>query len=114
MIANHVGIYSKDCFYYLMPAFDNKKWSIFSPGSINLIELIKWSINNRINYFDFTTGDEKYKTHWFDKEIEIRDNIQIFSFKGSLFSNYIMLKMKLKKNTFFKNLKKDFNYIINY
>ncbi len=113
VISNHVGISTKKCFYYLMPAFDDSKWNKFSPGLINLIEIIKWCIDEGINFFDFTTGDEKYKAHWFDNKFEIRDNIQYFTFKGFFYEKFFTLKMILKKNLFFEYLKKIFNYVNN-
>jgi CelD/BcsL family acetyltransferase involved in cellulose biosynthesis len=63
-IAVHWGLESNNILFYLMPAFNIKEYSRFSPGSLLTIELIKFCQNSKIKTLDFTIGDEEYKKLW--------------------------------------------------
>ena len=100
-IATHVGIFDNSNFYYLMPAH-SEDWAKYSPGRILLTELINWSINKKINRFDFTIGGEAYKKIWCDQEEKLYETFFYKSFKGMLFLNFVkrfeLIKNLLKKS----------------
>ena len=97
VIASHLGLYNKNIFYYLIPAYNRSDFNKYSPGKILLENLIKWSIDNKLNIFDFTTGAEQYKLNWTDTEMNLSEINHISSLRGFLYSNIINLIARLKK-----------------
>jgi CelD/BcsL family acetyltransferase involved in cellulose biosynthesis len=63
-----VAVCVVDCekLYYLLPAYDNDRFGKFSPGQLLLCDLMQWSIDHGLKVFDFTIGDERYKSDWCD------------------------------------------------
>ena len=63
-----------------------------------LLELIKWSIENRLNLFDFTVGEEHYKKDWCDSEIKLYEMVKPMTIKGNIFwlSKKIIQGVKIK------------------
>lgn len=59
-VAIHMGVLYFDRWYYWYPAYNNdlKK---YSPGTILLEEMLKYSFLNKHNEFDFLIGAEPYK-----------------------------------------------------
>ncbi len=85
ILATHLGILDRDCFYYLMPTFNHDdKWMKFSLGRIHLEKLINWSVDNGVAHFDFTIGGESYKSNWCDSEMLIYDHLKIKSMRGAI------------------------------
>lgn len=50
-------------FIYLLPAF-KAEYSRFSPGNVCLMHLIEAVRQEKFSYFDFSVGDEVYKSRW--------------------------------------------------
>ena len=61
-IATHLGIVTRDRFYFLMPAHEGGAWAKLSPGLLHMEEIIAWSLANGIGTFDMGVGDEGYKS----------------------------------------------------
>tara|TARA_B100000780_G_scaffold261631_1_gene214188 strand:- start:15360 stop:16478 length:1119 start_codon:yes stop_codon:yes gene_type:complete len=105
VLATHLGIHYKDQFYYLMPTFnDDLKWSKFSLGRIHLEKLINWTIDNKINKFDFTIGAEAYKSIWCDEEMAIYTHLKINNLRGIGFYAYFQIIKLIKSNSFLKTI----------
>lgn len=98
IISTHVGIVSDQCFFYLMPANDNKIWKPFSSGRLLLEYLMKWSLDLNIKIFDFTVGGEDYKKKWCNKEIKLFEYIETFNIKGVVYSFVRSLSKIAKQN----------------
>ena len=103
IIATHVGILHNDEFYYLMPGYDLESWGKFSPGRLLLKFLVEWSYENKIKYFDFTYGDEKYKTIWSNNFFHLYAYNKSSTLKGLIYLFLIMVFEILKKNQKLKN-----------
>ena len=71
IIATHLGVVYKNIFYWLLPTFDKENWGKYSPGSLILEDLIKWSIKNKLETFDLTIGKETYKNLWSNSKINL-------------------------------------------
>tara|TARA_Y100000590_G_scaffold346139_1_gene396261 strand:- start:23365 stop:24477 length:1113 start_codon:yes stop_codon:yes gene_type:complete len=95
IIATHVGLIDKDTFFYLMPAHE-ESYNKFSSGRLLLENLIEWSIINKLKYFDFTIGDEKYKKIWSNTEMKLFSYIKSQNFKGAIYQNNLNIKNNLK------------------
>ncbi len=70
LIATHMGMYRHDRFYHYMPTFDDE-FGKYSPGRLLTEWLLQWAIGHGLKYFDFTVGDEAYKTEWSDVTKEL-------------------------------------------
>ncbi len=97
MIASHFGLIDKTTFFYLMPAHIGGKWSKYSPGRLLLLELMKFSIEKGLKYFDFTVGGEMYKKKFCDLENNLFEYIKINSPFGIMYFVVQKLKLLIKK-----------------
>jgi len=95
--AAHVGVFDDSTFYYLMPSHNQEKWGKYSPGRLLLLELMKWAIYQKKNFFDFTVGGEKYKKAWCDYSENLYEIINAKTIKGSFFLINRNLIVFLKK-----------------
>jgi CelD/BcsL family acetyltransferase involved in cellulose biosynthesis len=98
IIAAHLGLVYQSRFYYLTPAYLDGELSKFSPGSVLLHFLINWSIENKLEVFDLTIGDESYKGSWSNKRHYIYNILKPNSFSGWSFAYFIVALNFLKNN----------------
>ena len=97
MIATHVGLVDRDTFYYTMPAHKGGDWKRFSSGRLLLENLMEWSIENNLKYFDFTVGEELYKKIWCDTETQLFETLQSITLKGRIYILSEYLKRHIKQ-----------------
>jgi len=102
IVATHVGIFNDSTFYYLMPANERDNWKKYSPGRLLLLELLKWSIENKLKFFDFTIGDESYKNDWCNINTKLFGTIKSNSFLGFVYIISLFSIQKLKKIPLFR------------
>lgn len=81
ILAVHFGLCDSDRMYWYIPVFE-EDWYKYSPGRILLEELIKLSFAQKLKYFDFLFGDERYKSDWSHGEMKIYKCIIPKSLKG--------------------------------
>ena len=92
-IAISFGIKYENNYLYLVPAYYAKNEILkYSPGKILMIELIKYLSEKKINYFDFGSGAEVYKTEWKNHDIEVMNYIKQSSFFGFLLKSLYKIK----------------------
>lgn len=108
MVATHVGFVDKNTFYYLMPAHECGEWLRYSTGRLLLLELIKWSIEKGLKYFDFTIGGEDYKQDWCNQKELLYYYLISNSILGKLYITLIKLKLYLKEQPIVKYLRRLF------
>ena len=97
VIATHWGFFHEGRFYYMMPAFESRKWAKYGPGRLLLEELIKWSIEQDLKIFDFTIGDEDYKKQWAGSSMHLYESLISKTFKGSLFRYGLLIFHRMKR-----------------
>ena len=96
LIATHVGVIDDTTFYYLMPANEGDDWKKYSPGRLLLLEILKWSIDNKLKFFDFTVGGEAYKKDWCNIETKLFEYVVPNSWIGISFRYAQKHKNKIK------------------
>lgn len=107
IIAIHLGLIYRNRFYYLMPSFEGGSWARYSPGRLLLEYLIKWCLDNRIEVFDFTVGDDSYKYYWANQEMKLYEYYESANLKGERYILLTKIKEYLKKNsTVFSKLRR--------
>ena len=69
--------------YYLC-AYEEGETARHSPGLLLLIHIFKAAIDEGLEVFDFSNGDEDYKTHWIDRSDRIFVSLKAFTVKGRI------------------------------
>lgn len=85
LLATHWGVVADFRFYYLMPVVCAPSWQRYSPGRLLMESLIQWSIDQKLNCFDFTVGGEAYKKTWCDQELAIFEYHERNSLAGAVY-----------------------------
>lgn len=109
-ISSILGVIFGGVYYYLIPLVHRSEFKKLSPGRFHIMSLIKWCIENNIEYIDFTAGDEPYKFNWSNKDFKMFYYIKPLSLKGVPRFVLLSLYYKLRKNYFFKKI---YHYIQN-
>ncbi|UCH84090.1 MAG: GNAT family N-acetyltransferase [Candidatus Latescibacterota bacterium] len=97
-ITTHWGMVYAGRFYYYMPSYAAGEWRRYSPGRLLLFHLFEWCLENGIEVFDFTIGDEEYKKDWCDEEMPLYEYFEPRSLKGRLYGVYYNLRRFLLGN----------------
>jgi CelD/BcsL family acetyltransferase involved in cellulose biosynthesis len=82
--ATNVGLKFRGCYYLVLSSYDDGDVSRFGPGRAHLHELLRYAIDNGLQKFDFTVGDEPYKRDWSDTELRLYDHVAAVTLRGSL------------------------------
>lgn len=110
ILAVHWGLLYKKRFYHLFPSYEKSELTKFSPGNLLLWNLLEWCIENKIDIYDFTAGDESYKNHWSDTELKLYDYYHSKSLFGLLYISPLrflrVIKRKIKHSPFFWRVSK--------
>ena len=88
--------------FYIYPTY-NFDYSKISPGNMAL-KIYFQKFHNEFDYYDFTVGEEMYKEKWSNEKIFLYDNVQAFTFIGSIYYLNIKLILKLKKVSFLRKI----------
>jgi CelD/BcsL family acetyltransferase involved in cellulose biosynthesis len=82
--ATNVGLTFRGCYYLILSSYDDGEVSRFGPGRAHLHELLRHTIENGFQRFDFTVGDEPYKRDWSDVELRLYDHLAAATLRGWL------------------------------
>ncbi len=100
IIATHWGLVYKKRFYHLYPTYEQSELTKYAPGGLLMWNMFEWCIDNGIEIYDFTIGDEPYKDQWCDQELSLYDYYQGKTVSGLcyawLFKTGRLLKRKIK------------------
>jgi CelD/BcsL family acetyltransferase involved in cellulose biosynthesis len=91
------GLVYQNRYYYLLPAYERDELSRYSPGNLLLRHVFEWCMDNGIEVFDFTAGDENYKTHWSDKSLTLHDYFSASSLRGLIYVSQVHFKRSAKR-----------------
>jgi CelD/BcsL family acetyltransferase involved in cellulose biosynthesis len=81
-IATHWGMRMGKRYYWLMPTFD-PEWARFSPGRLLMEAVVRHCIEQGLEVFDLTAGDEAYKKQWADEKVPLYALKQSFTTLGN-------------------------------
>jgi CelD/BcsL family acetyltransferase involved in cellulose biosynthesis len=82
--AVNLGLVSDGVYYHVLASYDAGETSRFGPGMAHLHELMAHAIRLGCHTFDFTIGDERYKTEWSDRTLSLHDYRSAATAKGWL------------------------------
>jgi CelD/BcsL family acetyltransferase involved in cellulose biosynthesis len=101
IIATHWGLVYKKRFYHLYPTYELSELTKYAPGGLLMWHLFEWCIDNDVDIYDFTIGDEPYKDQWCDQELNLYDHYQGVTALGVcyawIFKTACVLKRKIKQ-----------------
>ncbi|MEQ1529502.1 MAG: GNAT family N-acetyltransferase [Methylococcales bacterium] len=98
VLACHWGLVYKKRFYYLYPTYERDDLSKYSPGTLLLWQLFAWCMEQGIEVYDFTIGDEAYKDKWCSEQLQLYDFYQAVTVKGYLYLWPLTVLKKLKRS----------------
>jgi CelD/BcsL family acetyltransferase involved in cellulose biosynthesis len=91
-LAAHWGLVHEGRFYHLFPSYAQDEFARYSPGNILFRRVLGWCMQNGIDVYDFTIGDEAYKYDWSDKELRLFDCTKAVTMRGWLYTAPVSLK----------------------
>jgi CelD/BcsL family acetyltransferase involved in cellulose biosynthesis len=71
--ATYWGVVLGSHFYHLLPTYAVDELTRYAPGNLLLRHMFAWCLANGIETFDFTSGDDDYKTPWCDESMVLYD-----------------------------------------
>jgi len=84
-VATGYGMLREGRFYGLMLGHEAGKWANLSPGRCFLWELVRWCIDEGVEIFDLTIGDEDYKRYWCDRQMKMFESQYPLTARGAAF-----------------------------
>jgi CelD/BcsL family acetyltransferase involved in cellulose biosynthesis len=89
------GMIAKKRLYYLMSAYD-REYAHNAPGTRHLQQLMRWCMENNVDYFDFGVGDQDYKFEWCEDHVPLFATIESASWHGYAVARFLGLKTRFK------------------
>jgi CelD/BcsL family acetyltransferase involved in cellulose biosynthesis len=86
-----------DCYYHVLSSYCDGQLIHYGPGTLHLRELLGYAIAKGLQRFDFTIGDEPYKSEWCDLRVELFDYSAAASWRGWPMSAASMTRRRLKR-----------------
>jgi len=80
--ASGLGLRFGGSYYLILSSYDDGPISRFGPGRAHLHELIRFAIGEKLARFDFTIGDEAYKSDWADVVVRPHDHLAGVTLRG--------------------------------
>jgi CelD/BcsL family acetyltransferase involved in cellulose biosynthesis len=95
--AINFGLIFRGTYYHLIASYDDGEVSRFGPGAAHLRELLRHAIELGCERFDFTIGDEPYKTRWSDSTLNLYDYTAAATVRGWPVAGLILASRPLKR-----------------
>ncbi len=80
--ATSVALIKDRRYYLILSSYNDGPISAQGPGRAHLMELLRSTIANGIEQFDFTIGNEPYKLDWCDVRVELFDHLAPLTLRG--------------------------------
>jgi len=90
--ALHAGRY-----YHLFPTYALGAHTAHSPGNALLNRVFGWCIDHDIREYDFTVGDEEYKQHWCEQQLQLFDADLAATLRGRPFALFSLARAHIKR-----------------
>ncbi len=110
-ISSLVGAVSGNQFWLMITSLSPGAPLPLSPGDMLLRKVISWCCEQRLDHFDFSSGEIGYKTIWADQKILLSNYIVTRSLRGlplaAALRAYNWLKRHVKSSEFLRDLFND-------
>jgi CelD/BcsL family acetyltransferase involved in cellulose biosynthesis len=95
--AVNLGLTDRDCYYHVLASYDEGEVSRFGPGAAHLRDLMCCAIEQGFRRFDFTIGDERYKSEWADTTLNLYDHVSGVTARGWPLATLARTRRQLKR-----------------
>jgi CelD/BcsL family acetyltransferase involved in cellulose biosynthesis len=95
--AANFAIIRGDCYYHILSSYCDGRIAHFGPGALHLRELMAYATKLGLRKFDFTIGDERYKTEWCDERLRLFDYSAAATWRGWPASALSAARRRLKR-----------------
>jgi CelD/BcsL family acetyltransferase involved in cellulose biosynthesis len=95
--AINLGLVFRDTYYHVLASYDDGETSRFGAGAAHLRELLRYSIEHGLKHFDFTIGDERYKSEWSNRVLRLHDHVAAGSARGVVTATMLHGHRRLKR-----------------
>jgi CelD/BcsL family acetyltransferase involved in cellulose biosynthesis len=97
LAAANFAITFGDCYYHVLSSYGEGQLSRHGPGSLHLREIMAHAIKRGLRRFDFTIGDEFYKTEWCDLRLKLFDYSAAATWRGWPAAAASIMRRRLKR-----------------
>jgi len=91
------GIVLGGRYYFLLTSYA-EAWTSYSPGRILTEAVVQRCIDEKLDVFDLTLGDEAYKRNWSDHVLPLYEHVEARSIKGHIVASYRHLYSAVRGN----------------
>jgi CelD/BcsL family acetyltransferase involved in cellulose biosynthesis len=95
--ATSLGLRFNGCYYLILSSYQDGELSRYGTGRVHLRELLRTAIERGFTLFDFTVGDEAYKSEWCDVELRLYDLLAARSLTGMVAISGILAYRRTKR-----------------
>jgi CelD/BcsL family acetyltransferase involved in cellulose biosynthesis len=97
LAAANFAIAFGDCYYHVLSSYCEGQLTRYGPGSLHLRDLLAYAIKLGLRRFDFTIGDERYKTEWCDLRLKLCDYSAAATWRGWPVSFSSIVRRRIKR-----------------
>ena len=97
VVATNWGLVRGDRYYYVMHSYAGGEIGRTSPGRHLMYHLMQWCIARRIGLFDFTIGDEEFKSQWCEESTPLFDSVAALRARGAWMAATLRVGKYLKR-----------------
>ncbi|MGA2893956.1 MAG: GNAT family N-acetyltransferase [Xanthobacteraceae bacterium] len=97
LAAANFAIAFGDCYYHILSSYCDGQLTRLGPGTLHLRELMAYAIKLGLRRFDFTIGDERYKSEWCDLRMKLYDYSAAATWRGWPASAAAKVHRRLKR-----------------
>lgn len=94
--AVNLGLVFRGTYYHVLASYGDGPAAKFGPGAAHLHDLMAHAIGRGCTVFDFTIGDERYKTEWSDMTLTLHDHRRAATVRGTLVTLPATVKARVK------------------
>jgi CelD/BcsL family acetyltransferase involved in cellulose biosynthesis len=95
--AANFAIVFGDCYYHVLSSYCDGQLAHYGPGALHLRDLMAYAIGRGLQRFDFTIGDEHYKSEWCDVRLELFDYSAATTWRGFPASVASQMRRRVKR-----------------
>jgi CelD/BcsL family acetyltransferase involved in cellulose biosynthesis len=97
VIAANWGLVRGDRYYYVMHSIADGEAARQSPGRHLMYHLMRWAIAHKVGIFDFTIGDEDFKSQWCEESAPLFDSVAALTLRGTPIATTLSLGKRVKR-----------------
>lgn len=97
LIATSWSLVRQNRYYYTMHAFGAGPLARYSPGRHLMYHLMQWAIERELDLFDFTIGDEDFKSQWCEQTGPLYDSVAALGVRGMGLAAVLRLGKTVKR-----------------